>query len=174
MAILSNDTVFLRAVEPEDLDLLYKWENDSSLWECGDTVNPYSRFAIKSYIERTLSEDAVQIGQLRLMVCLAGSGTAVGMADLFDIDMINGRSGTGIFMAKEYRGNGFTGMVIKMMEEYSRKVLALHQLYAHIAISNEPCIKCFERNGFVRSGVLKEWKRCGCGYSDVYIYQKIL
>lgn len=33
--LLSNDRVRLRALEPEDLGLLYRWENDPELWEVG-------------------------------------------------------------------------------------------------------------------------------------------
>ena len=44
MKWLENDTIRLRALEPEDLDLLYAWENDTSLWEFGSTLVPYSRY----------------------------------------------------------------------------------------------------------------------------------
>ena len=36
----------LRAIEPEDLDLLYQIENDSSLWDVGTTNVPYSRYTL--------------------------------------------------------------------------------------------------------------------------------
>ena len=36
--LLSNDRVRLRALEPEDLELLYRWENDPELWEVGNTL----------------------------------------------------------------------------------------------------------------------------------------
>ena len=35
--------VRLRALEPEDLDFLYRIENDEALWDCGTTNLPYSR-----------------------------------------------------------------------------------------------------------------------------------
>ena len=38
MALLENERVCLRALEPEDLELLYRWENDSELWEVGNTL----------------------------------------------------------------------------------------------------------------------------------------
>lgn len=48
--LLSNDRVRLRALEPEDLELLYRWENDPELWEVGNTLAPYSRYILKEYI----------------------------------------------------------------------------------------------------------------------------
>lgn len=42
--------VRLRALEPEDLDLLYTIENDRELWNIGNTNMPYSRFFLHEYI----------------------------------------------------------------------------------------------------------------------------
>ena len=46
----------LRAIEPEDLDLLYQIENDSNLWQVGTTNVPYSRYTLHDYIA-TSSDD---------------------------------------------------------------------------------------------------------------------
>ena len=37
------DEIILRALEPEDLDVLYSIENDIELWSVGYTTVPYSR-----------------------------------------------------------------------------------------------------------------------------------
>ena len=38
MTLLRDDLIQLRAIEPEDLDVLYRWENNADLWEVGDTL----------------------------------------------------------------------------------------------------------------------------------------
>ncbi len=45
---LSYGKILLRPLEPEDVDLLYEWENNMGIWEMGstknnfvDTVDPY-------------------------------------------------------------------------------------------------------------------------------------
>ena len=43
MTYLTGKKIALRAIEPEDLDDLYRWENDSSLWIYGCTIAPFSR-----------------------------------------------------------------------------------------------------------------------------------
>lgn len=43
MSYLSGTNIYLRAIEPEDLDILYQWENDSSLWVHGCTLAPFSK-----------------------------------------------------------------------------------------------------------------------------------
>ena len=41
--LLKNSQLSLRAVEPEDLEILYKWENSTELWIHGNTLAPYSK-----------------------------------------------------------------------------------------------------------------------------------
>ena len=50
MNLLQNNVVRLRAPEPEDLELLYSWENNPEWWELGNTLAPYSRYLLKEYI----------------------------------------------------------------------------------------------------------------------------
>jgi diamine N-acetyltransferase len=38
--ILEGDGIKLRAVEPEDLELLYKWENEEINWKQSNTLVP--------------------------------------------------------------------------------------------------------------------------------------
>lgn len=53
MAQLENETIRLRALEPEDLGLLYRWENNPELWSLGNTMSPYSRYILKEYIRES-------------------------------------------------------------------------------------------------------------------------
>ena len=40
----------LRAIEPEDLDLLYRIENDTALWNIGTSNVLYSRYLLHDYV----------------------------------------------------------------------------------------------------------------------------
>ena len=44
--LLKNDRITLRAMEPEDLEFIYRMENDTTLWSAGSTNVPYSRYKI--------------------------------------------------------------------------------------------------------------------------------
>ena len=173
MSVLRNNTLFLRAVEPEDLDVLYEWENDTALWMKGDTINPYSRFTIKMYIERSICENALELGQMRLMICLAGSGSVIGMIDIFDIDTINGKAALGLLIDGKYRGNGYSDMSIDLACSYAGEVLMLHQLYAHVSVKNEASSRLFSRCGFKTTGRLTDWLQNQTGYMDVYVMQRV-
>lgn len=67
--MLSGGAVRLRAVEPEDAELLYEWENDPAVWAVSGTTEPFSREQIQRFIERqTSGGDLLRTGQLRLMI----------------------------------------------------------------------------------------------------------
>lgn len=67
--LLQDDTILLRALEPEDLDILYEWENDTDLWKYGSSLSPFSRFALRQYLVYA-QQDIYQTKQLRLMIVL--------------------------------------------------------------------------------------------------------
>lgn len=161
----------LRAVEPEDLDILYKWENDTSLWRHGNTLTPYSKFTLRQYINDTRELDIYQSKQLRLMIEEKESGHTAGTIDLYDFDVRNLRAGIGILIGEEYREKGYASETLKMVKDYAFNFFHLQQLYAYISTDNKPSISLFEKVGFTASGRLKNWLCLEAGYQDVFIYQ---
>ena len=97
MNYLTGKQIELRAVEPEDLDALYRWENDSSLWIYGSTVSPFSRYLLKQYIEN-YTADITRDKQLRLIIMRKESRQVIGAIDCFDYDTTNRKAAIGAFM----------------------------------------------------------------------------
>ena len=70
----------LRAPEPEDLEVMFRFENATDVWEMSNTTGPYSRFQLKQYIEQT-QNDLFADRQLRLMI-ENGNRQVVGMVEV--------------------------------------------------------------------------------------------
>ena len=68
MLSLKGDKIYLRALEPEDLDFVHAVENNEEFWEVSATQTPYSRFMIKQYLENA-HRDIYDVKQLRLVIC---------------------------------------------------------------------------------------------------------
>ena len=82
---LEGRIVRLRAVEPEDAELLYAWENDTSVWSVSGTTEPFSRAQMERFIAAQLQGgDLFRTGQLRLIVETRAEARPVGIADLFE------------------------------------------------------------------------------------------
>lgn len=171
--LLQGDICTLRAVEPRDGALLYRWENDTSLWEVSGTTEPFSRYSIDRFVEQQ-QEGIVRCGQLRLMIDDRCGGT-VGAIDLFDFDPKHGRAGLGILIYDPgQRRRGYAAEALRLVEEYGREVLGLHQLWCNILTDNEASLALFLRAGFRQIGVKRDWVRTSDGYKDEALFQKML
>ncbi len=173
MSFIKNSKVELRALEPEDVDLIYSWENERTACDASALPAPVSRFQVWQYIQ-DYTADPFSTGQLRLMIVDAEKQLPVGHVDIFDFDVVNQHASIGIFVSKEYRRQGIAHNAISLLCGYCKATLNMHQLSAHIAVDNAPSQAMFEQLGFKSCGRLRSWLRRGAGYVDVLIYQKLL
>jgi len=170
MAFLENENLFLRAMEPEDLDILYQWENNSELWKHGSTLTPYSKFALRDYLADSLL-GIVHSGQLRMMVIDKKSNATIGTVDLFDYDPIQQRAAVGILVDAAYRRKSFGAEILQLTAEYGFNILFLNQIYAYIPVSNAVSFRLFNKCGYKQAGLLKSWLKTSDGFEDVYVMQ---
>ena len=165
--------ISLRALEPEDLELLYEWENNISYWTISNTVVPFSKFTLKRFLEDS-HKDIYETGQVRLMIDLIPDNATIGTIDIFDFDSFHKRAGVGILIANEqYRRKGYATMALKCLINYCFNTLMLHQLYCGILANNCESIDLFKKIGFVQSGIKKDWIRTSDSYLDEHIFQMI-
>mgnify|MGYP001157833599 CR=1 FL=1 len=164
--------ITLRAIEPEDLDLLYLIENDQELWDIGITNVPYSRYALHQYLANA-SGDIYTDRQVRLVIC-DEEGQTVGLVDLFDFNPRHKRAEVGIVIQKAYRDQGFGIAAIRQLIIYAQRILHLRQIYALVSTKNERSIKVFKEVGFQCNAELVDWLYDGEQYVNVIVMQYFL
>ena len=141
---LEGELTRLRALEAEDVDLLYVWENDPAVWGVSGTLAPFSRHTLRRFLDEQRF-DLYAARQLRLVVeTLAGD-----------------------------RGRGFASDALDVLCRYARQVLGLHQLWCSVAPDNAASLALFRRAGFVECGRKREWRRTPDGWADELLLQKI-
>lgn len=173
MITLKGQHIYLRALEPEDLEFVYAIENNEEIWEISNTQTPYSRFLIRQYLENA-HQDIYEAKQLRLAICLLKSDVAVGLIDLFDFDPKNSRAGIGILIQKEEdRAKGIGTEALQLVIQYAFNQLQLHQLYANIGAENTRSLQLFSKFDFQKIGIKKDWNRNNGKYQDEYLFQLI-
>ena len=172
MLTLKGEKVFLRALEPEDLDFIFDLENDETIWNISANQAPYSKFVLKQYLDN-VHKDIYEVKQIRLVIS-SFENKVIGLIDLFDFDPKNLRAAVGIIISDvENRSKGFGSEALSLLINYARTHLHLHQLYANISEDNIRSIKLFESKGFTLSGVKKEWNIVGESYKNELLYQYI-
>jgi len=169
---LSYGKVSLRPLEPEDIDLMYQWENNMEIWNVSNTKTPFSRFILAEYLKESAKE-IYETKQLRLIIETT-SGEPVGAVDLFDFDPYHMRAGIGILIHNAAnRGHGYATDALQVIFEYAVNILGLKQVYANIAAGNEVSIHLFEKAGFVKTGTKINWLKTAKGWEDEYLFQKM-
>ena len=165
----------LRALEEEDLEVMYGWENDMELWRVSGTVAPFARHILSRLIEEQ-QYDIYATRQLRLVVeIVTAEGTkAVGAVDLFDFNPQNGRAGVGIMITKPYRRQGLAADALQAVERYAREVLRLNQLWCSVTEDNVASLALFEGLGYAECGRRREWILTPEGALTEVLMQKIL
>ena len=171
MEPLKGKLVRLRALEPEDEDLLLRWENDPAIWQVSNTFSPFSRHILRQYLAQA-HLDIFQAKQLRLVIEILETGQPVGMIDIFDYDPFHQRAGIGILIGEQdQRNKGYAGDALATLLHYAFTVLLLHQVYCSIDATNSISLRVFQKAGFRITGNKESWNRGRDGYSDEWFLQ---
>lgn len=167
---LTQGTVSLRAPEPEDLDVMYRMENDNRMWAVGGTTTPFSRYGLRTFIEHSTG-DLYTDKQARFMIEVHGK--TVGAIDLFRFEPLYGRAEVGIAMLQDERGKGYGRIALELLCQYAFNLLHLHQLYAVIPVDNSPSLSLFAACGFSGESRLRDWIKREDGFADAVLVQKM-
>ena len=190
---MKGKNISLRAVEMGDLDLLYKWENDHTIWHLSNTITPYSKYVLEQYILSS-HQDIFTNKQLRLMIDMKNEVRSqksevrlqtnqpttnkeqritIGSIDLFDFEPIHKRAGVGILIDNEYRNKGLASEALEILMDYCFKILNLRQLYCNISTDNEISLKLFQKHKFEIVGIKKDWLFIKNKWVDEMLLQRI-
>lgn len=165
--------VFLRALELSDVQTLYAFENDISIWNVSDTVMPYSSFALEQYVLSVMESDIYASKQLRLVICTCCDGKTIGLVDLFDFHPKHSHAYVGMLIDNKFRQNGYASEALQLLINYAFNTLDLHQLACNLTPDNTASIKLFKKHGFLLAGTRKEWLNINGEWNDECFYQLI-
>lgn len=168
---IKDKDITLRCAEPEDAELIFRWENDRDIWRVSGTHVPYSRFQIEQFLLG--NNDLLSSKQLRLMIDLTETGESIGCIDIFDYDAFNQRAGLGILIDQAHRNQGYAKAALALCVEYLFHDVLFHQVYCSIDETNTESQQLFLGLGFELCGKRKEWIKTSNGYLDVFEYQLI-
>lgn len=166
-----NENIIIRAAEPIDAELIYKWENDQEIWRVSETYMPYSLYQIEQFLLN--NNDLFSIRQIRFIIEKKDDNTNIGCIDLYDFDPIHMRAGIGILLQKDYRKQGYAHEALELILDYCFNTLMLKQVYCLIDELNADSINLFKKIGFIQCGLRKEWIRTTNGFIDELEFQYI-
>jgi len=158
--MFKGEKVNLRALEAEDLEKLYSWENDFSNWHVSGTTAPFSRFVLEQYLA-SAHEDIFVNKQLRLIIEIAsenGKSEAIGCIDMFEFEPKHKRAGVGILIGEKHlRNTGYGFDALTCFTRFAFAAYNLHQLFCNVAADNHSSIALFMKAGFKITATRNEW-----------------
>ena len=164
---LTGNQVTLRAMEPSDVDLLYKWENDTELWNCSSATVPYSRYDLQNYVNH--SGNLFETGQLRLMIDLVDSHTTIGCIDFYDFQPRFLRGEVAFLIDRPYQRKGYASEALNLLKDYLFNFLHIHQVYAYVLQDNTTSLGVCHNAGFEEKVLLSDWFCDDKGWHDAYL-----
>lgn len=171
--MLRGKYIVLRKVEHSDLACLLEWENDPRNWFVSGTKEAFTVEQMSAFIEN--QKRGATPDQERWMICEVESGRPIGTLDLFEMNQDHGWAGIGILIAdSEDRGKGHAAAAIRLMCSYLREQTPYYNLFCNIQANNLASIALFEKLGFVKSGIRKDWYLHNGKRIDEYQYQLCL
>jgi len=152
--MLMGEKVNLRAVEPADFELLWRWLNvpDVMLY-WGRPGNTESM----PEVARREGEQATR-GNSRKYIIETKDGTPIGQVDYYDLDWQARSAWVSIMIGEqEYWSGGYGTNAMRTLLRYMFEELGLHRVTLTAHETNVRAQRSYEKNGFVCEGLLRDW-----------------
>jgi RimJ/RimL family protein N-acetyltransferase len=144
----------LRAIEPEDWEAFYAFDQDSELGRYDDYVYvPRSKEASKRWAEKRATEEHKDDQYFMVIETLAGE--IAGAMNSHTCDARNGTFSYGVALGEQYRRQGYASEAVILLLRYFFQELRYQKVTAHVYSFNEPSLRLHEKLGFQLEGRLR-------------------
>ncbi|ALC84165.1 acetyltransferase [Bacillus gobiensis] len=153
--MLSAKRITLRPVIEDDWEMRYRWLSDPDINKCppSGTGIPLTPATVR---ERTLIYAKSDPSRVDFTV-LQEDGTAIGNAHLFNVNPWSRKAEFGVWLGeKSVWGQGYGTEVTRVLAEFAFMRLNLHKVYLSVDADNFGGIRCYEKAGFKKDGVLRD------------------
>lgn len=165
--MISGQKVTLRAVEPNDIPLLWEWTQDEELMRLRDYPMPPKSL---DQARREAEEQSDECLRHLHLAIITLDGELIGETSLREIDQRNRSAVFTIAIGKkDYWGHGYGSDATRILMKYAFEQLNLHRVDLFVHAWNERAIKAYEKCGFQHDGRLREAHFMDGKYSDVLL-----
>lgn len=155
MPRMFGTSIMLREFMQSDLDEMCKWKSDpESTRYLSDTFTvPQTWDQSANFLDSILSGKNPGV---HLVIANLMTGEYLGQCDLMNITSYSHKAEMAIVLGPEHRGKGYASEAIDLLLELAFDHMNLNRIYLRVFTENQPAIKCYDRCGFVREGMLRQ------------------
>lgn len=167
--LLTGNKVRLGAINGEDIDTIASWYANSDFLRYFDKipVYPKSRQELSEWIRESQSCNKSYSFAIRSI----DKDDMVGYIELSNIQWWNGVANLGIGIGEtKHRGSGYGKEAMKLILDFAFEELNLHRIQLNVFSYNKGAISLYEKLGFSREGVYREFIHRDGQRWDMYLY----
>jgi RimJ/RimL family protein N-acetyltransferase len=164
---MRSERILIKSLDNHELEKIYIWKND---FELSHLLMAHPLPVNARDVEDWLNRNQSDKQQVLFGIFLLESNECIGIVRLMFIDWISATSDLGIYIGdKRFRCQGIGQEVLILILNYAFTCLNLHKVSLKVLESNINAIKCYERCGFVKEGILREQYWCNGKYEHVVL-----
>jgi RimJ/RimL family protein N-acetyltransferase len=152
--MISQGSIFLRALEKSDLSSLQSWRN---IKEFRDNFREYRELSLDNQLQWF---DSVQKGSNTLMfgICDAMSGELIGAGGLCYIHWVYRNADLSFYIGKDklYADNSFGRDTVQALLSYGFRQLNMHRIWCELYETDSMKAGLLSELGFQKEGVLRD------------------
>ena len=169
--MISGEKVYLKGITKEDAPKIYEWVNQEGLRDLTGTLYPVSEVEHEKWITSQLTNPDRKL----FMICCADTDRQIGTIGLRNFDWINRNAELFISIGEvdDYTSKGYGSDAVVTFVKYCFDHINLHKVYLHVFESNCRAIRCYEKAGFQKEGLLKDHHFSRGGYENVMVMSRI-
>ncbi|MEM7375426.1 MAG: GNAT family N-acetyltransferase [Bacteroidota bacterium] len=150
-----GDKVRLRALEPEDWEVFYTWNQESYTQRNLDRIwFPGSKEMVRDWARKKTLQKGEK-DEFFFVIEENRTGEIAGSINSHDCDKDNGTFGYGLGIIASHRQKGYASEAILLVLRYFFQELRYNKVTVGIYAHNEPSQKLHERLGFQEEGRLR-------------------
>lgn len=159
--------LYLRPVEPEDAPRFQVWMNDPENRRFLNRFRPLNGPEERGWIEKLHAREGDHV----FGIALKEGDRLIGCCGLHRAALPHRSAELGIAIGdRACQGRGFGAEAVGLLLAHGFGALGLHRIFLHVLAHNLRGIRCYEKCGFRREGVLREAHWGEGGWRDAILY----
>lgn len=151
--MLTGESVHLRVWREEDLPILTELRNDVQLQA---QLLGRARGSRPEQVREWLQRRSAKVDSLLFIISEYDSEEALGFIQVSGLDAVDSHADLGICLIGDARGRGKGGEAISLLANYLREHWRLRKLNLRVRADNDVALRCYQKVGFERCGLLRQ------------------
>lgn len=169
--MLESSGVCLRPWREDDLDVLTVLRNDVPLQA---QLLARAQGNKPEQVRKWLQAREDQADCMLFMISAQENERTSGFIQVDDLNFLDGHANVGICLHSDARGRGLGGKAIDLLASYLAEQWRLRKLNLKVRADNSAAIRCYEKIGFDRCGLLRQHVFLEGDWHDVILMERFL